>query len=122
MVVQVVVRFGGHDCDDAVFGGKAVADVVGRERAFFLVFAEAEGIFGGGAEGRAIHNPRLRPTHIIQNQLQGSADRGVGAPALAEAIGAAVDVQCVPQRAVHHDHRGAGMRRRQRAVQVVVGH
>ena len=118
VVIEVVRALTGHDGHDRVGGREAALDVIGRPGVLFLVLAEAEGELGGVALGRAVHFARLGTGHVQQYQAERAADRGIGLAALAEAVGAAVDVEFVADRAAYHDHRRAGMRSRERAVQV----
>ena len=99
---------------------EAALHVIGRPGIFFLVLAEAEGELGGIALVRAVHFAGLGAGDVEQHQTELAAF-GVGLPALAEAVRAAVDVDLLADRAADHDHRRTGMRRGQRAVQIVLG-
>src|SRR5437762_3214281 len=77
-----------------------------RERlpvAIALVLGEAEGVLAGIAECRAVDGAGNAAADVAHDQLQGAADRGVGAVALAQRIDARIHADLARHRAVDDD-------------------
>ncbi len=83
-----------------------------------LVLGEAEGELARVAERGAVDAPRPAAAHVAHHQLQGPADRQVGAVALAERVDPRVHAGQGPERPIDHHHRPAEPGRRQQAVDV----
>ena len=81
-----------------------------------LVLGEAEGVFAGIALHRAVDLARPAATDIADDELEGPADGGVGAVALAERVQAPVHADAPCDGAVHDDHRPREMGRAEQAV------
>ncbi len=120
MIVDVVGPLARHDRHDAVPSRETAPHVIRLPRTFFFVFAEAETVFGGRSLGRTIHVAGLSAADVQQGELQRPADGGVRFRRLSEAVAAVIDAEPVADRSADDHHLSAGMRGRQRAMEVVV--
>ena len=93
VVHDVVGSFAGEDGYRAVRGFQAGVGVQRLPRVDVLVLSDAIGVGAGVAECRLVRLAGDGPAQIDQGQLHGPADSGIGPPAGAEAVVAAIDVE-----------------------------
>ena len=124
LIVDVVRRLAAKHRHRALLTREAALNMQRIPRALFFILGNAVGVFARMAERGLVGHTRNRAANVGKNQLDGAADRGVGAIALAEHVGAAVHAEREAGRAVYHHQRRRQVGRTLHAVQIKrrVGH
>ena len=108
--------FAGEQAHHRVFPFETPVHGQARPVRVRFVFGEAIGVFAGIAQGGPVDAAGNAAADIADEQLQGAADGGVGAVALAEGVDAGIHARPLRGWPVDDHHRRRKIRRAQQAV------
>src|SRR5260370_15959454 len=104
-------RLRGEERERALFSPQSSIDLKRLPRALFFIFRDARCELAGIAKSRHVDAIRPGATHVQQNQLQGAAQRTVGAGDVAEHVLSRPETKLLSNRTIDDNQRSREVRR-----------